>query len=272
MSILKREYVHDAMDWVIDSYNLEQVWNFVKAFHTPNLGYHNLEHLKVVTGAAAWLSLREGVDPKLPVIAAMFHDMGHTGKQPDTQNVDLAISWFRRACEAKYSYRPLLSLSYAEESRIVDAIRSTTYEGGEFPFGPRSPEGKILRDADLWNPHLLSLNAKTMIAGLGRELGAWTHSNRSKGLISNYEFFTKVVWFTKTAQDMAPAAMQHLKELVEEVAPYHFTPRPQRPVFTKRYIRHDYDDDGDDGEPPFTPTPKVGKIESADESEGGHHD
>lgn len=206
MALPEKEAVVSLARWARKYYDLQDAWAFVKSIHTPKLAYHNLTHLRIVTGAAVSLAWRTGADPRLAAIAAMFHDAGHAGHsrtQLDDANVETALYWLETYNNLgdKYCTKPLLD---KEELVLVSyAIRSTMYLGGAFPNPPTTPLACVLRDADLWNPHLRPANLRHMVAGLGKELQAWDETTLDVGFENVIKFFETVTWHTKPGQGAA---------------------------------------------------------------------
>lgn len=196
-------YTHLA-EVAVKKLGLEKLWHYVHEHHTKGLGYHNLNHIRTVTGMAYELAILEGADVYVCVITAMFHDIGHQGRggPHDADNIQIALNH--------------LTLAYGLPTHpgVQRALIATQYDGHDFPNTPITLEDKVLRDADLCLPFLAPDNARTLMTGLGKELGLWDeHTLYSKGLPDSIDFYAGVRWQTTTAIDRRDECMRRVYAL-----------------------------------------------------------
>lgn len=193
----------------LKQFDLECAWEYVKEAHTDGLGYHNLDHIEIAMMTAQYLACAEGGNIRLAIITAMVHDLQHTGKGPDADNVERAIFCLHDliSCEdPKF-------LSKMEQNIVEQAVRCTMFAEGKFPIAPRTLQDRIMRDADLWNIHLEPKNACHMILGLGKELGAWNESTLAQGIENTVAFYKTVTWHTHTGLMLAERVDSRAEEL-----------------------------------------------------------
>jgi hypothetical protein len=99
------------------------------------------------------------------IVAALFHDFGHTGNSPDINNIGIAVSGLR-AAECVHDYFGPAGIDLIER-----AIRCTEFRDMGFPVEPQSILECCLRDADLMEsmePHSIQY----VMYDLCEEMGA----------------------------------------------------------------------------------------------------
>lgn len=142
---------------ITEEYGLATIFRYVQKaqFDTGN-AYHNVDHcirvalrfVELMT-ASGW---RLKQDYARGICAALFHDFGHTGKGPDINNIEIAVSGLR-AAECVHDYFGLSGIGLIER-----AIRCTEFRDMAFPIEPNSILECCLRDADLMEsmePHCI---------------------------------------------------------------------------------------------------------------------
>jgi len=146
-----KEYRSASFEFVIDQLNLRGVYEYVqRPEFATNLGYHNTGHcIRMAMRAYEIYQLenmhsyldRKFDEYELPtlILAALFHDFGHTGTRPDINNIEIAVAGLR----AYDGAMPLPKRCIDMAERL---IRVT-----EFPFihEPQTELEKIIRDADM---------------------------------------------------------------------------------------------------------------------------
>ena len=118
----------------------------VAATYVPSHPYHNLRHAQHVTDSVDKLACMYEVgkrDRFLLVLAAMFHDAGHSGGElPDVENVKIASG---------HAFRSLSGFIKGVRHEVAALISVTAFDSEERVFikEPTTLSEKILRDADL---------------------------------------------------------------------------------------------------------------------------
>jgi hypothetical protein len=132
----------------------------------------------------------------LGVVAAMFHDCGHSvGQLSDPENVEIAVYCLRQACQEQ----EIAFLDRSNRDTIAEAIRKTVYHGGYFPKEPTTLIEKALRDADVFLPfHLHDAEGQELLLGLYHEIVSDTFDfpKWSSYLDGQIKFVTGVQYFT----------------------------------------------------------------------------
>lgn len=188
------------VSFYLEKYRLHDAWKRICQRQAEN-PYHGCGHLYATMSAAIFLAESSGHDPHISLIAAMFHDAGHTGKTPDSINVNRSVFEFYMATNPQQGPK-LLHLTETEILLVAGAIQSTLCINGSFPIDPVNPYECIMRDADLWNPHLSPRNALHLIRAVGVETGGWNHDTTVDGILKTLDFFENVTWWTETANNM----------------------------------------------------------------------
>ena len=198
---------------ILSTYGLMDAYEFInRPEFATNLPYHNTKHCLVV---ARWCHDLAVLDSqvysyqlKSLLLAAMFHDFGHTGKRPDSNNIEIACTGFI-AFAKNVSW-----ITVREVDEIVKLIQVT-----EFPFvrEPLSALECIIRDADL----LQSLepdHCEVILEGLRSEL-----SNMNGTLISvpemcqaQMKFLSECKFFTNKAESIFKAALPSIENSFKE--------------------------------------------------------
>lgn len=141
-----------------EEYGLTTLLRYVQKaqFDTHN-AYHNVDHcirvaLRFVElmSASGW---RLKHDITCGMIAALFHDFGHTGKGPDINNIEIAVKGMYDAQPVRDYFGRSLHIASVEK-----AIRCTEFRDMDFPIEPTSILECCLRDADLMEsmePHCI---------------------------------------------------------------------------------------------------------------------
>jgi hypothetical protein len=194
------------------SLGLENLWNWIRRFNdAQSLPYHNTRHMELVAAAAAVLAEDEGANVTTCMIAAMMHDIHHTGHNPDQHNIDVAHEAVHKAA------RNHLFPAGVKVQDVIDAISSTRYEvnGGGFVHEPTTPEARVLRDADLWHVHFPVRTGLQQLLALGEEIHAWRPSNLEAKIQSTRDFYDGVEWFTWRGQYLRNTIPERLSNLVK---------------------------------------------------------
>lgn len=188
-------------------YDLKHAFKYFWERNTSaGLSYHNRYH-------ACWLMVKvdemgtelqvPGVNLRALVLAAMFHDMNHSGgTRPDSENIEEAMEDLEYACEDEPRVGEDTIL------RALELIRVT-----EFPFirVPKTLEEKIIRDADILQgctPHF----AKTIYVDLYQELLV------SKPDMKFLEYVEGQKQFLASAEMFTEIGKQEKKEFIEYLA------------------------------------------------------
>ncbi|MND95544.1 hypothetical protein D3C80_878020 [compost metagenome] len=141
------DYRLAMLEAIVERYKLREIYDYIRQPHfDTNQPYHNTGHCIRVAlrgyelmAAAGW---RLHHDYARMLVAAFFHDFGHTGKRPDSRNIEIAIAGLYGADCVKEYFKPD-GVAY-----IADCIRCTEYNNG-FPIAPKDIVQMALRDADL---------------------------------------------------------------------------------------------------------------------------
>lgn len=153
----------------IEEYRMGEIYEYVqRAQFETGLPYHNTEHCIRVAhrclelcAAGGW-RLRHEIS--MVMCAALFHDFGHTGKRPDSINIDIAVEGMRNAKPVQDYY----SAPSIEE--IAETIRCTEFAPEGFPVAPTTYIQRVIRDADLMEsmePHCIDY----VVMALAEEMG-----------------------------------------------------------------------------------------------------
>lgn len=208
----------DFLAWALKNYELESLWDFIRMFHTPDLGYHNLDHLQKVAAVATWLALRQNLPApmvRLACISGLVHDFGHSGDLAvsDLANVTASLNHFEHMLKGGVVQVP------QQLNGIVElAIRSTVYDRKNrvFPNEPQGPISRILRDADVWLPNTPDLPNVRVLSGLRFEL-KMTETPWDEFLVANSEFYRGITWYTMDGQAHATQIQEFHAQLLESV-------------------------------------------------------
>jgi hypothetical protein len=141
-----------------EEYGLTTILRYIQKaqFETHN-AYHNADHcIRVALRFAELMSAsgwRLKHDVTTGMIAAFFHDFGHTGKGPDINNIEIAV-------KGMYGAQPVQDYFGRSQhiATVEKAIRCTEFRDGGFPIEPTSILECCLRDADLMEsmePHCI---------------------------------------------------------------------------------------------------------------------
>jgi hypothetical protein len=142
---------------LVEEYGLSTIYRYVQEpqFETGN-AYHNPDHCIRVAWRFVELMTASGwrlkADYARGIVAALFHDFGHTGKGPDINNIEIAVKGLRGA-ECVHDYFGPAGIGIIER-----AIRCTEFRDMAFPIEPASILECCLRDADLMEslePHCI---------------------------------------------------------------------------------------------------------------------
>lgn len=217
----------------LSAYGLMGAYEYInRPEFATNLPYHNTKHCLVV---ARWCHDLAVLDPQIAsyqmrvlLLAAMFHDFGHTGKRPDSNNIEIACAGFIEYAKSvawitetdKYEQQRI-NFRFVED--VTDLIRVT-----EFPFvrEPKSALECIIRDADL----LQSLepdHCEVILEGLRSEL-----SNMNGTLISvpemckaQMKFLSECKFYNNRAESIfktaLPTVEQSFKDYTANVVAQH---------------------------------------------------
>lgn len=169
---------------------------------TNNLPYHNPKHCTTVMRYAFEIAMLLRADRvaitdaeiRYLLCACLYHDFGHTGVNPDIDNIEIAVTNMRAGlpvlCETEFSEDEL--------STIEDIIRVT-----EFPFvhEPKTILQQIIRDADLMQPLDVD-NIETVLDGLRIEVNAkfGASMTRKQFCQKQIEFMNSVTFYTEPAR------------------------------------------------------------------------
>ncbi len=141
-----------------EEYGLTTILRYIQKsqFDTHN-AYHHPEHCMRVAlrtvellSASGW---RLKHDISIAIIAALFHDFGHTGKGPDINNIEIAVKGMYDAEPVRDYFGRSLHIAAVEK-----AIRCTEFRDMAFPVEPNTIVECCLRDADLMEsmePHCI---------------------------------------------------------------------------------------------------------------------
>ena len=173
-------------------YAESDLWYYYsKLLYAPNAyhGYHNFRHMMHVTCETYDACKCMQVDPEtflVMLLAAIFHDYGHTGdgKVPDYVNIQIALTNLKVHIHPKHSF--LIP-------KIMPFIEAT-----EFPHKMIMPNGNpqyhelllALRDADM-SQSLFSVWQQQTIFGMGSE----QHKSREEMLRGQLPFLKDILRF-----------------------------------------------------------------------------
>ena len=188
----------------------EDIWFFTNN-PSNDLPYHNRFHSQCMVvncyDGAQYYNLPYEATRQL-LIAAMFHDFGHTGgKEDDTVNIGNALVGYHRLGEVMNAHEPI----------VVDCIRCTQYP---FVVTPFTIEHRIIRDADLMQFRFPNWE-KVYFEDLKKEMEIRMHQTITdhEMIMGNRKFWADVMFFTDWGVKM-----------VNEAAPYSFTQKLQVPT------------------------------------------
>lgn len=162
-----------------DEYLLAVFENTEKVYQSPNIwyyygillespnannGYHNFRHMSHVTCEMYAAAKYYQSDPEtflVMLLAAIFHDMGHTGesKHPDAINIYIALA---------YAERDLLPEHKHLLPRITTFIKATQFPHTPLPEGEDSELLMAMRDADM-SQSLFIVWQQQILSGMGVE-------------------------------------------------------------------------------------------------------
>jgi hypothetical protein len=204
---LAQAYRKAMLESLVHKFQMDEIYEYIQMpqFDTNN-AYHHAQHCMRVALRGVELLTAGGCveqsnlmvyDCQILMCAAFFHDFGHTGKGPDINNIEIAVSGLRNA-GGVFDYFGRGN----EEVRIIEgAIRCTEYVPGEgFPKKPHTRVQRALRDADLMEslePHCIQY----VMHDLCKELGVDMIAAIPKQIefLKSAEMFTrpgKYIWDT----------------------------------------------------------------------------
>lgn len=167
---------------------IKQVEEFVSKLlnNLPeNLYYHNLAHTREVVDACKLLALKSNlneIESEIVIIAAWFHDSGHSATYfgHEEAGVDIAKKFLK-------------SIKYPSDrsSKVFDCILATNY-----PPNPKNEIQKVLCDADMF--HLGSEDYELRCINLKKEIESVTDQKIpfSYWCDQNVEFLKHHCYFT----------------------------------------------------------------------------
>lgn len=190
-------YRRSMFECVVKLTSLGRIVGYVLApENDTHLGYHNPGHCMRVAMRAWELANLEGEteDVRLLIIAALFHDFGHTGKRPDIDNIEIAVKGMRD-CPAVQEEFCLTDIRTIEQ-----LIRVT-----EFPFihDPKTPHEKIIRDADMMESfepyHIKTIlyNLREELEGVQGKVSVKEAAEMQERFIANIDMLTdsgRLIW------------------------------------------------------------------------------
>lgn len=183
---------------IIKMLGLEPWWGeFLRSNQSNTLPYHNALHTMYIIEDAYEGALAEGLAPtkdhpimKALILAAMYHDWGHTGgifrldpervksgntkASPDSINIRLAVEKVKGLLTEGF-WPTGVSLD-----QVISSIKATQYPY-DVPPEDLTPSGRILRDADILTS---CRDSKVFLClfGLSQELGVsmdlWPELNK----------------------------------------------------------------------------------------------
>jgi hypothetical protein len=185
----------DELDEVLSRLDLAHV-EFYVTKHNPsvNIPYHNLYHAQTVAltcSRAAHFASLPSSETKALIIAALFHDFGHSGgKLTDAENIHTAIDALRLAWDK-------LSLDHALLSTSLEIISATQYP---YVIDAKSEAQRIIRDADLCQ--VLYEGWDVMLDGLKREMDVSSGhtANTTEFTEKAFRFWRESVFLSKWGQ------------------------------------------------------------------------
>lgn len=213
-----QQYRAAMFECVIDMCSLRKVYEYVQQpqFAT-NLGYHNTGHcIRMAMRAYELYQLEresdEVDDLKVLMIACLFHDFQHTGRRPDSVNIELAVKGMRE-CAAVHEAVHSFDIQFIER-----LIRVT-----EFPFvnEPKDSLERIIRDADMMES-FEPFHIKTILYDLRHELiGVQGYVTPEQACQKQSEFAKNTQMFTRSGQIIwamsLPAMLKSMEMKVAEL-------------------------------------------------------
>ena len=166
---------------ILEKLDLVPWWaEFVQTNRSNRLPYHNLQHAMYMVEDAYEGALAEGLATtdthpiiKALIMAAIFHDYGHTGGvfhlaagspyPPDSENIAIAVA--KVSSLLRSGFWP----SGVSLDMVIASIKATEYPYTESPENI-TPSGRILRDADLLTSAKITF-VPHVIYGLSEEMG-----------------------------------------------------------------------------------------------------
>lgn len=190
---------------ICDEYDLAIARDFIIEFNKGrNLRYHNTEHCFTVARLCHNLASLDSCyftdwEMKMMIAAAMFHDFDHTGRDPDSRNIELAVSGMRHF--------------FADSSETDKTVMEELIRVTEYPFvrEPTSNMQRVIRDADLL--HVYEPNhVETSIYGLRYEIEDQLGYDIPivDFVATNKEFVSNIRWYTVVGKAIADASNQAL--------------------------------------------------------------
>ncbi len=200
---------------------IESAWHFHVAFNpSKSIPYHNATHVNLMLLDLSRMLAREDsplswIEAVQLAVAAIFHDFGHSGgAKPDPENIEIALSGFRRYCLLE---RTLAGRMISEEP--ISIIRAT-----EFPYQSanlKDPRIQAMRDLDLMTIfHFLSPEtadqALSQIEGL--RLESFPTLERNDFCEISRRFLQTASWHTPYGQTQASRLEEALALLPQRLS------------------------------------------------------
>ncbi len=183
------------LDRALSKLGLTHVESYVaKNNPSSHIPYHNLYHAQTVAltcwHAAQFANLSK-TDKQALILAALFHDFGHSGGVlPDADNIRIATDALRFAQAA-------LTLNPALVESAIDIISATQYP---YVLEPETEMQRIIRDADLCQ--ILYEGWESMLDGLRREMSVTTTQPVDPGefAVKAFRFWRGAAFHSKWGQ------------------------------------------------------------------------
>lgn len=166
-----------------------------------HLSYHSIAHTKDVYKATEMLADAEGVkgvDRKLLLTAALFHDSGFLIQQKDHERI---------SCEIATEYLPNFRYSDEEIKKICGMIMAT-----KIPQKPHTPLEQIICDADL--DYLGRDDFFKIGDTLYAEINIYSFMGEDQWNKLQIDFMEKHHYFTATAQKLRKEKKEQNLQLV----------------------------------------------------------
>lgn len=176
--------------------------------------YHNAKHCTTVMRYAFDIASMSVAAYKLPLTwremrmlltAALYHDFGHTGYDPDINNIEIAVTnmrVFMGSTKTQVPYGP-------DDLDIIERMIRVT----EFPFvhEPVTLSQRIIRDADL----LQSIepdNVEVLMDGLRVEIARKRNTEITEAdfLIGQSQFLANAKMYTEVGASLLSKAVPHV--------------------------------------------------------------
>ena len=203
----------------IEHLGLSETFDWVMENNTSkNLPYHNNYHLQMVCetalkGCDAYHTAFDYEVKKLVAVAALFHDMNHTGSNDD-ENIQIAVESFE-------NYNKEFNLfSQDNENFIIELIKSTRYPYEKTPYDLTLAQN-ILRDSDILQGHFTDDYLKRTVFAL-REEGV-IKTNKMVSLENQIKFLGSLKFGTHWANQLHEENYQRLVDIINEELHYERT-------------------------------------------------